>query len=251
MNSTTLKATLAQCKAEILRTIRNKRFVFFSVIMPVGFFFLFSSTMGNNTKIGDVDWTSYYLMSMTVYGVVGASLTSFAQRISKERSQGWIRLLRITPLPSWSYVFSKVAAQGLINLIIILMMFIIGGLGKSIELSAAFWVESALWIWVGGFSFMALGTLLGTMRNADAVQVLSMILYMGLSILGGLWFPTASMPDVMQTIAKFTPTYRLGQGAWNIIGGGAIDWSGVAILAAYVIVFMVLSSYIIKRQEAI
>ena len=38
------KATVAQCKAEILRTARNKRFVMFSIIMPVAFFFLFTST---------------------------------------------------------------------------------------------------------------------------------------------------------------------------------------------------------------
>jgi ABC-2 type transport system permease protein len=247
----TMKATWAQCRAELVRTMRNKRFVFFSVIMPVAFFFIFTSTMSSDTKIGTVDWSAYYLMSMTVYGVIGASLTSFAQRISKERSQGWIRLLRITPLPSWSYVFSKVAAQAIINLLIIVMMFVIGGFGKSIDLSAAAWVESGLWIWIGGFSFMALGMLLGTMRNADTVQVLSMILYMGLSILGGLWMPTTSMSSTMQAIAKFTPTFRLGQGAWNLIGGGSIDWNGVAILAGYVLIFMILSSYIIKKQEAV
>lgn len=245
-----MRSTLAQCKAELLRTARNRRFVFFSVIMPVAFFFIFTGTMGN-IKIGNVDWSSYYLMSMTAYGVVGASLTSFALRISKERTQGWIRLLRITPLPSWSYVFSKVAAQAVINLLIIVLMFLIGGIGKGIHLSAELWAESALWIWIGGFSFMGLGTLLGTMRNADAVQVLSMIVYMGLSLLGGLWMPMASMPAAMQTIAKFTPTFRLGQGAWNLIGGGSVDWGGAAILAAYVIVFMVLSSYIIKKQEAV
>jgi ABC-2 type transport system permease protein len=249
--NTTLKATMAQCKAELLRTMRNRRFVFFSIIMPVAFFFIFTSTNGANTRIGGVDWSAYYLMSMTVYGVIGASLTSFAQRISKERSQGWIRLLRITPLPSWSYIVSKVAAQGVINFFIIVMMFIVGGIGKQVDLSAAAWVESGLWIWVGGFSFMALGVLLGSMRNPDAVQVMTMIVYMGLSMLGGLWFPTASMSGTMQTIAKFTPTYRLGQGAWNVIGGGSIDWYGVGILAAYVLVFMLLSSYIMKRQEEV
>jgi ABC-2 type transport system permease protein len=250
MNNITMRATVAQCKAEMLRTLRNKRFVFFSIVMPVAFYFIFTGTMGN-IKIGNADWTAYYLMSMTVYGVIGASLTSFAQRISKERSQGWIRLLRITPLPTWSYVFSKVAAQGLINLFIILMMFIIGGFGKSVHLSAGAWVESGLWIWVGGFSFMALGTLLGTIRNADVVQVVTMILYMGLSIVGGLWMPTSTMSATMQNIAKFTPTNRLGQGAWNIVGGSTLDPAGVAILAAYVIVFMLLSSYIMKRQEAV
>jgi ABC-2 type transport system permease protein len=248
--NTKLKATVAQCKAELLRTIRNKRFVFFSVVMPVALFFIFSSAVSSE-PINGADWSAYYLMSMTVYGVVGAGLTSFAQRISKERSQGWIRLLKITPLPSGSYILSKVVAQGLINLIIVILMFIIGGLGKGIDLSAAVWLESGLWIWIGGFSFMALGALLGSIKNADAVQILALMLYMGLSILGGLWFPSAAMSSTMQTIAKFTPTYRLGQGAWNLVGGGAINWGGALILGAYVIVFMLLSTYIMKRQEAI
>jgi ABC-2 type transport system permease protein len=249
--NTTMKATLAQCKSEMLRTARNKRFVFFSVMMPIALYFIFTSSVGDTSKIGTVNWSAYYLMSMTVYGVIGASLTSMAQRISKERTEGWVRLLRITPLPSWSYIVSKVAAQAAINLVIIVVMFLIAGFGKKIDLSAAAWVESGLWIWVGGFSFMALGMLLGTMRNSDTVQVLSIIIYMGLSILGGLWMPTATMSDTMQTIAKFTPTFRLGQGAWNLIGGGSIDWSGVVILAAYVLVFMILSSYILKKQEAV
>jgi ABC-2 type transport system permease protein len=249
--NTKLRATIAQCRAELLRTIRNKRFVFFSVVMPVAFFFLFTSTMDNDTVVDGADWTSYYLMSMTVYGVVGAGLTSFAQRISKERSQGWIRMLKITPLPAGSYILSKVVAQGLINLAIVILMFVIGGLGKSIHLPVITWIECGLWIWIGGFAFMALGTLLGSIKNSDAVQILALMLYMGLSILGGLWFPTSAMSSTMQTIAKFTPTYRLGQGAWNLVGGGVINWNGALILAAYVIVFMVLSSYIMKRQEAI
>ncbi|MBW7458899.1 ABC transporter permease [Paenibacillus sepulcri] len=251
MKNTSMRATWAQCKAELIRTARNKRFVFFSVIMPVAFFFIFTSAMGSDTTVGGVDFSSYYLMSMTVYGVIGASLMSFSQRISKERSQGWIRLLHITPLPSWSYIFSKVAAQAFINLIIIAMMFIIGGIAKGIDLSPAVWIESGLWIWIGGFSFMALGTLLGTIKIADVVQVISMIVYMGLSVLGGLWMPTSTMSAELQNLAQFTPTFRLGQGAWNLVAGGSLDWRGVLILAAYVLVFMVLSSYIIKKREAV
>ncbi|BBH22799.1 ABC transporter permease [Paenibacillus baekrokdamisoli] len=247
----TVKATLAQCKAELLRTARNKRFVIFSIIMPVAFFFLFTSTVGNDAKVGGVNWSSYYLMSMTCYGIIGASFSTFSIRISRERSQGWIRLLRITPLPSWAYVVSKVAAQGIINLFIVIMMFVIGGLGKQISLPVSVWIESGLWIWIGGMSFMALGTLVGAMKNTDAVQVISTVLYMGLSILGGLWMPVESMSSTMQSISKFTPTYQLGHGAWNIIAGVAIDWSSIGILAAYVVVFMVLSSYILKKQEAV
>ena len=106
------KATVAQCKAEILRTARNKRFVMFSIIMPVPSSSYSQARGGSDTKIGGVDWSSYYLMSMTCYGIIGASFTTFSIRLARERSQGWIRLLRITPLPSWAYVVSKLAHRG-------------------------------------------------------------------------------------------------------------------------------------------
>lgn len=251
MNGITLRATLAQCKAELLRTARNRRFVIFSVIMPVIFYFIFTSTVGDDTQVGNVDWSSYYLMSMTVYGVVGASLTSFAQRLSKERTQGWLTLLRITPLPSWSYVVSKVMAQGLINLCIVLIMFLVGGLVKHVDLSATAWITSGLFIWIGGFSFMGIGTLIGSIKNADFAQVLSMICYMGMSILGGLWFPTETMSATMRNIAHVLPTYRLGQGAWDAVAGASINWNGVLILVAYVVVFLAISSYVMKKQDAV
>ncbi|MFC4811120.1 ABC transporter permease [Paenibacillus sp. GCM10023250] len=250
MNQTMLRAVVAQCKAELLRTVRNKRFVIFSVIMPVAFYFLFSSTIGNQ-NIDGTDFNSYYLMSMTCYGIIGASFSTFSMRLARERSQGWIRMLKITPLPSWAYIVSKVSAQALINLCIIIMMFLIGGFGKQLDLPAATWLSCGLWIWIGGMSFMALGTLFGSMRNPDAVQVVSMIVYMGMSVLGGLWMPITTMSKTMQNIAQALPTYRLGQGAWNMLAGGTVDWAGIGILAAYVVVFMVLSSYIMRKQEAV
>ncbi|WP_219835161.1 ABC transporter permease [Paenibacillus sp. R14(2021)] len=249
--NTTFRAAVAQCKAELLRTVRNKRFVIFSIVMPVAFFFLFSGTMGGQKMDNGVDFTSYYLMSMTSYGIIGASFSTFSIRLSRERSQGWIRLLKITPLPSWAYIVSKVSAQAIINFFIVIMMFVIGGLAKHIDLPISTWLACGAWIWAGGMSFMALGTLFGSMRNPDAVQVLSTIVYMGLSVLGGLWMPTSTMSQTMQDISKLTPTYRVGQGAWSMLGGGTVEWSSVGILAAYVVVFMLLSSYIMRKQEAV
>ncbi|MBO9596966.1 MAG: hypothetical protein J7559_03965, partial [Cohnella sp.] len=95
------------------------------------------------------------------------------------------------------------------------------------------------------------GALIGSIKNADFVQVLSMICYMGMSILGGLWFPTETMSDTMQKIAHVLPTYRLGQGAWDAVAGASVNWNGALILLGYVVVFLVLSSYVMKKQEAV
>jgi ABC-2 type transport system permease protein len=246
-----LRSMTAQCKAEIMRTLRNKRFVFFSLVMPVMFYFIFTSTVGDNTKIGGTDWKAYYLMSMTVFGVVGASLNTMAIRFATERKQGWVRLIKITPLPSWAYIFSKIAAQSILNLGTIIMMFLIGALVKGVELSVMEWISCGIWIWLGVIPFLALGTLLGTLRSPEVVQVVAQIVYMGMSVLGGLWMPISTMPQLMQDIAKWLPTYRFGQGAWNIVAGLPLEWAGIGILSAYVLISVLLSSYILKRQEAV
>jgi ABC-2 type transport system permease protein len=251
MDHSVRKAVFAQCKSELLRTMRNKRFVFFTVIMPIALYFIFTSSIDGNLTVGGISWASYYLMSMSAYGVVGSGITTLSQKISKERSQGWSRLLRITPLPSWAFLVSKVVAQAIVNLLMILIVFLVAGFIKGVDLSASLWVESGLWIWFGSFSFMALGTLVGTIRNADVVQVVSMIVYLSLSMLGGLWFPVEQMSTAMQNIAYIMPTYWLGHGAWNILAGAAFDWKGVLILAGYIVVFIILSSIIMRKQEAV
>lgn len=246
----TMNALVAQVKAELLRTVRNRRFVIFTIIMPAVFYFIFTGTVGGSVQVGGTDWKAYYLMSMTVYGVVGASVTSLAVRFSRERAQGWNRLIQITPLPGYAQVIAKLVSQGMLNFLTIVFLFLLGGLVKDVELTAAQWIESGLWIWLGGFAFMSLGTLLGTMRNVELVQVVSNLVYMAMSVAGGLWMPTETMPKLMRDIAELLPTNRLGQGAWRIVAGSAVEWASIAILAAYVIVFMLVSSYIIKKQEA-
>jgi ABC-2 type transport system permease protein len=246
-----MRAMLAQCKAELLRTVRNRKFIVFALLMPTIFYFIFTSTMDANMKKGSVDWKAYYLMSMTVFGVIGGSINTLSIRFAQERTQGWVQLIKITPLPSGTYIFSKIAAQSLVNLGTIILMFIIGAVFKDVHLSAGQWIFCGLWIWIGVVPFMALGTLLGTIRSVEVVQVLAQIIFMALSALGGLWMPVETMPQFMQNLAKWLPSYRFGQGAWNIVAGAAFNWSGIAVLAAYVAVFMLLSSYIIKRQEAL
>lgn len=241
----------AQCKAEILRTLRNRRFIIFSMLMPIIFYFIFTSTVGDNMQVQGIEWKAYYLMSMTAFGIIGTNLITMGVRFAQERAQGWTRLLRIAPLRSSVYLLSKMISQSILNLSTIVIMFTVGGLAKGIELTPAQWLLCGLWLWIGALPFMALGTLIGTLKSAEVVQVIANILYMGLAVLGGLWMPITIMPSFIQQLAKFLPSYRYAQGAWNILSGHAVSWAGFAILAAYILLFMLLSTYILRRQEAI
>lgn len=201
--------------------------------------------------VGGTEWKAYYLMSMTVFGVVGACVNTLSIKFAQERTQGWLRMIEITPLPSSAYILSKILSQSIINLVTIIFMFLLGGVVKGVDLSAAQWIGCGLWIWLCALPFMALGLLIGTLKSVEVTQVVAQITFMGLSILGGLWFPTQEMPAIMQKIAAYMPTNRYGQGAWNLISGMGFNYMGLLILAGYGLIFVLLSSYIIQKQKAV
>ena len=48
------------------------------------------------------------MVSMATFGAFAGALTGNAQRISQEKKEGWIRQLRLTPLPANAYVIAKI-----------------------------------------------------------------------------------------------------------------------------------------------
>lgn len=245
-----MNAFIAQCKWEMLRQVRNRRFLFFSVLLPVAFYFLFVRITGNpNMSIDGASWKAYYMMSMATFGVVGGAINGLSSRIAFERTQGWMRLVQTTPLPNWSYFGSKVIAQLVLNVIMILIVFLAGGFGEHVQMTAAQWITCGVGLVVGAVPFIALGILIGFAAGAEASQIIASGVYFIVSILGGLWFPTTAMPSVMKDISKWTPTNRMADIAWNTLGGHTVPVSDFLVLAGYLVFFSALAMRLLRRQE--
>ncbi len=55
-----------QCQAEMLRMLRNPYYLFWSLLMPIVFYFIFTKVV--NYDVPDKDeWNAHYLMSMTTF----------------------------------------------------------------------------------------------------------------------------------------------------------------------------------------
>lgn len=239
-----------QCRAEMLRIIRNPYFVFWSLVMPIVFYFIFTKLV--NTGVPNPsEWQAHYLMSMTSFSVMGSAIMTVGIRMVQERTHGWSVFMKITPLPSSIYFFGKMFGQTVMHCFSIIVIFIAGFLINGVHLSAGQWIGSGIWILAGSIPFLALGTLVGTMKRVDTASGVSNMVYMILAIVGGMWFPIDSFPQVLQNIGKWLPSYSFGDGAWEIVGGNAPGWQPVLILLGYLVLFMLLSTYIRKKQEAV
>ena len=64
-----------------------------------------------------------------------------------------------------------------------------------------------------------------------------MIIYFGLSMLGGLWMPTTTFPQWLQDIAKWLPTHAYAALGRSIEQSQSPHLQDVAILAVFFVLF--------------
>lgn len=245
-----MRALKMQCRAEIIKVLRNKYFLFWSLLMPIIFYYIFTNVVNTNAP-DQAAWNAHYLMSMTVFSVMGSSIMTLGIHLVEERSQGWSTFIQTTPLSDRVYFTAKMISQSFIHMLSITVIFIAGAIINGISLTALEWVMSGLWILVASLPFLALGLLVGMMKKVETAAAISNVLYMVLAVSGGLWMPLEIMPKMMQSIGEWLPSYNFGYGAWEIVNGGSPGWRNILVLIIYLGVFMLLSKYIKRKQEAV
>ncbi|CAM5268961.1 ABC transporter [Streptomyces spiroverticillatus] len=223
---------------EIRRTLRNKKFMFFSVIYPSALFLMIAGTQGNAKVPGsDLTMPLFVMVAMASFGALTSVLMGNSERIAKEREKGWVRQLRLTRLPGRGYVLAKIAGSAVVTLPAIVIVFVVAAAAKGVRLDAWQWIALTAVIWAGSVVFAALGVALGYIASGDAVRPVTMIVYFGLSILGGLWMPATLYPQWLQNIAEWLPTHAYAALGQAIELGGAPHAKDVAVLAVYFLLF--------------
>lgn len=240
-----MTGVIALGRLEILRSLRNRRIMFFTVLYPVLLFLLSASSVkGKNLPGTSIPYVNYFLVAYASFGVIAATLNNNAMRIAQERKEGWIRQLRLTAAPSYGYVTSKVTASLVVVLPAIVITYVVGST-QGVKLTVSQLIFSSLTIWLGSLAFTALGVAIGYGVPHDAVQPVTLIVYVAGSFLGGQFF---QVTGVMQTIGKCLPTYWVRQIAFEVISKQPTSWGGVAVLAGWVVGCAVLAAVMYQKR---
>ncbi|MGK5631001.1 ABC transporter permease [Streptomyces sp. URMC 123] len=237
-------------RLEILRTLRNKKFMFFSVIYPALLYLLISGAQSGTEKIPGTDLTAqlYYMVAMASFGALTSVLIGNSEKIAKEREKGWVRQLRLTALPGRGYVTAKIAAAATVTLPAIVIVLALGAVVKGVRLDAWQWLALTGAIWAGSLVFAALGVAIGYLATGDAVRPLTMLIYFALAILGGLWMPLSVFPQWLQDISAWMPTHAYAALGQAIEVGDAPHLKDAALLAAYLVVFAGAAAWLYRKD---
>src|SRR6202050_5485135 len=171
---------LALTQAELRRLLRNRRYFVLTIAFPVVLYLLVGKQV--TAKAYGVQWAAYYMVSMATFGAFAGALTGNAQRISQEKKEGWIRQLRLTPLPANAYVIAKVLTSMVTTVPSILIVFLLGSFYGHVQMPIWKWVACAVAIWIGTLIFAALAVALGYKLNPDSVQPVTIAVFFFFSI---------------------------------------------------------------------
>ena len=235
-----MNGTLALAMAEISRVRRNRRYMIFTVALPVVLYLIFAK-QGKSTS--GIPFATWYMVAMATFGAVSGAFNNNAIRISQERKSGWIRQLRLTPLPAYSYMIAKVVASMVTSIPAIAIVMILGSAYGGVNLPIWQWIVIAVAIWLGTLIFAALAVAVGYRVDPDSAQPVVMIVFMGFTILGGVWFPlTGGMGD----IAKFTPTYQVVKICRDVVFQGNFAAINVVGIFIWLAIFAALAIFTVR-----
>ncbi|MEO7998865.1 MAG: ABC transporter permease [Gemmatimonadaceae bacterium] len=232
-------------RLEITRVLRNRRTLFFIVVFPCVFFFLF--TAGNRAARGPGGGQAlaYVMISMAVYGAM-VGTTSGGASVAVERALGWSRQLRLTPLTPAAYVFMKVLASMTLGLISVCSTFTVGAL-NGVHMPPQTWLMAGVTAWLCSSVFAAFGLFVGFLFPAENVMQFVGPLMAFMAMFGGLFVPLNNLPQSMQDFARYTPMYGVGTLARAPLIGGATPWA-VGSVVVWAIIFAVGAMIVFKRD---
>jgi ABC-2 type transport system permease protein len=112
-----------------------------------------------------------------------------------------------------------------------------GGLVNGVRLEVWQWAAVAVLLWLGSTPFTLLGLGNGYRLTAQTTGVANMVCNLGLSVVGGLWFPLTLFPGWLRSLSGFTPTNRIAQLGASVADGAAPALGAVAVLTAWLLAF--------------
>jgi ABC-2 type transport system permease protein len=231
---------------ELRRAFRDTRFFLFSLGFPVLMFFLIAGP-NRHEQLDGISFPVYYMTGMIGWGTMAAVIVSGA-RIAAERSLGWHRQLRVTPLPVRTYFEAKVMTGYLMAALTITLLYV-SGASLGVRLAAGDWLTMTAQILIGLIPFAVLGILLGHLLTVEAIGPALGGLTALFALIGGAWGPVLG-DGFLRHLSEGVPSYWLVQAGKSATTGQGWPATAWIVIAVWTVALTALAVLVYRRDTA-
>jgi ABC-2 type transport system permease protein len=230
-----------QARFDLKAFVREPAALFFTVILPLIFLFLFVALFGNeDIDVGGqiISGSTYYVPGIITLSIVSATFVNLAMVLVNERESGQLKRLRGTPLPQWVFIAGRVGMGVLVATAMTVLLLLIGVLVYGVDLPGLPIVGFFVLALVGAASFAALGiAVTRAIPSRSAASAVTNAIVLPLYFVSGIFVPEDSIPDWVNQVGDVFPVKRLYVALLAALdpeaSGLGIQWDDLAVVVAW------------------
>lgn len=202
-----MRNAIALTISRIRLALRNKLFMFFSLVMPMVFLFLFLGIFARGNPSA-LPATLAQVLALTVMG----NFWGLSVQLVMFREQGILRRFRLAPVGPSAMLISSLIANYALTLPTLAVEFI---LAKWLFHMNSFGNLFSVFIFVtlGTICFASLGLIIASVTNTmQETQVINQLIWFAFLFISGATVPLTFLPGFVQVAALFLPATYLVSG---------------------------------------
>ena len=219
---------------------RSPASVFFTVLLPLIFLFIFTGLFGSDTieEYGGIEVSTYYVPGIITLAVVSATLQSLAINLTEARESGRLKRIRSTPLPAWAFVAGRVGNAFVTSVLMCALVTLIGNVFFDVAIPTRTVPALLVTLVVGAFAFSCLGfALAAAIPSEDAAPPMTNAMLLPLYFLSGVFIPDTQIPEGVLGVADAFPVRHFFlaffEGFDPGTAGAGFEWGHLALVALW------------------
>jgi ABC-2 type transport system permease protein len=229
--------------------MRNRAFLFFSLVMPLSFLFIYAGIFGR----GNRQAMPYLLAEVLALTVMG-SFWGLSVQLVTFREQGILRRFRVAPISASAMLASSIISNYFLTIPTVVIEFYLSR--QVFHMSS---MGNLLGVFVlitlGIATFATLGLVIASVTNTmQETQIINQIIWFAFLFLSGVTVPLPILPKLVQNVSYFLPaTYLVSGLQQSMVDHAGISELGLdlaSMLGCTVIAFLVSTQLFRWEPEA-
>jgi len=200
----------------------------------------------------DLRYFDFVLAGILGLALMNASIIGVSVGMAKYREDKILKRMTTTPMKSWWFIVAEVASRLVMNFIQVSLILAIGKFVFNAHIYGNILVVYGLAL-LGGILFQLLGFVIASfVKTTDAAQGAATAITIPMMFLGGVFFPTDTLPKWLYAIVQYLPIAPLLRTIRSVVLEGSSPFanpSNMILVFAWIVVCLLVASWKFRLSE--